>query len=194
MDNTTGFILEGGGPALLLLHDFGDAPEDMRPLAGMLRQRGFTVSAPALFDPDADWTRWLRTARLAFSALCNTHVCVSVCGFGAGMGMALLLAGEYAPEHLLLMPARARSMPFSIRFGLRALDRRARRSLFAVSARPCILVPTDADAVILRQARRLSRALGRCLLSAYIPEDLAQAVAWQLAPQGASDEASGASV
>ena len=182
------FALEGGGRAVLLLRDFSTPAESLRPLAEALHGKGLSVRMPALYEPGADWTAWLCAARAAFTVLRDTHVCASLCGFGSGIGSALLLAEAYSVDHLLLAPQAAARLSVSERFGLRALERRARRSLFALSCPAVILLPTGAETGVLRQARRLCRALGRCTLAEYPAAGLADTIAARLLsgdPEGA---------
>ena len=89
--------------------------------------------------------------------------------------LALLLAEAYAAGQVLLVqpeqPARHGAC-----FGLRALERQARRSLFALEGQPQILLREGADAVALRQARRLSRQIGSCLIGQFPQGGLAGAL------------------
>ena len=183
-----GFILEGGGRAVLLRGDFGRSSQELGPLAEALRHGGFTVNAPAVFEPGEDWTAWLREAREAFMRLRDTHVSVSLCGLGAGIDLALMLA-EFCPvDRLLLAPRLASPMPTRARLSLRALERRAARSLFALTEEPVILLDETAQGTAPREARRLSRMLGRCVIMGF-RDSLALAALRQLNAANAPGEA-----
>ena len=175
MNEHSGYTLERGGHALMLLHDFGQTAESLRPLAEALAGQGLTVCVPALYDPDAHWSEWLRAARAAYTGLLNAHVRVSLCALGESAALALLLAEAYAAGQVLLVqpeqPARHGAC-----FGLRALERQARRSLFALEGQPQILLREGADAVALRQARRLSHQIGSCLIGQFPQGGLAGAL------------------
>ena len=180
MNENTGYTIQRGGRALLLLHDLGQSPLTLRPLAESLAQGGLTTRVPALFQRGAHWSEWLRTARSAYTGLLNAHVRVSLCALGESEALALLLAEAYAPEELLLAPAPRRRLDAPTRFALRALERRARRGLFALEGQPRILLPEDADPNRLRRARRLSRLLGSCAIEAYRSGALPEALAARL--------------
>ncbi|MBR1896230.1 MAG: hypothetical protein IJ822_05565 [Pyramidobacter sp.] len=177
MNENAGYTIERGGQALLLLHDFGQWPGDLRPLADVLAGGGLTVSVPCLYEPGAHWSEWLRAARDAYTALLDAHVRVSVCALGESEPLALLLAEEYAPDALLLVPGERRPADAATRFALRTLERRARRGLYALDAVPRILLPESPSASGLRRARRLSRQLGACQIGEFHPGALADAVA-----------------
>ncbi len=176
MRGDTGFVLEGGDRSILLAHDVGAHAAQLLPLAGTLQRDGLTVSVPELFRPGAPWTTWLHDARAAFMGLRSRHVSVSVCGFGAGIPLALLLAAEYAADHLVLVPADSPRLPLRDRFSLRALERCAERNVFVISATAVVLSPEGASLPSLRQARRLSRMLSRCDIISCPQESLSRTI------------------
>ena len=175
MRGDQGCFFGRGDRAVLLLHAPGQTPEALQPLTEPLARGGLAVGVPALFQPGVHWSGWLRTARAAFLRLREGRDAVSVCALGDSAALALLLAEEYAPDQLLLAPSRGRHAALPERFALMTLRRRAWRGLFALEARPQILLPTDAAAA--RRARRLSRRLGACVTGPFPPEALAGALA-----------------
>lgn len=178
----SGYTLEGGGHAVILLHGRGESPERLRPLAESLCQSGLTVCVPALFQPGRHWTGWLLEARGAFVHMQNTHVLVSLCGLGDGVYPALLLAEEYMADQLLLVPGPPAHGPWKDRISFCRLARRAKRNLFAVTAQSHVLLTEPADRRCARQARSLVRLLGRCGLTGYAPGQLAGSVSRCLQP------------
>ena len=167
MRENPGYTIERGGEALLLLHDIGQTPNAPRPLAESLAGRGLTVCVPALFEAGVHWSAWLRAARRAYTGLLSGHVRVSLCALGESEALALLLAEEYAPDGLTLVPGPRPALDAGSRFALRALERKARRGLFSLGVEPRVLLPEGADAQRLRRARRLCRQLGACRIGEY---------------------------
>ena len=167
MNENEGYTIGGGGRALMLLHGLGQSPGALRPLAEELAGEGLTACVPALFEKGAHWSEWLRAARSAYTGLMETHPRVSLCALGESGALALLLAEEYAPERLLLVPDGRQRADAAAWSGLRALDRRARQGLFSLDIRPRILLPEGANIQALRRARRLSRRLGGCPIGEY---------------------------
>ena len=78
------YTLEGGGQALVLLPDAAQTPDALAPLSRALHAGGLTVSVPALELGARPWRESITSARAAFVHLRERHVCVSVCGLGAG--------------------------------------------------------------------------------------------------------------
>lgn len=97
--------LEGGGRgAVLLLHGFGDTPQALRGLAGLLAARGWTARASLLPGhgrslPDFARSRadhWIAHARHELDALRERHAEVHLVGLSMGGAIAAVLAAESA--------------------------------------------------------------------------------------------------
>ncbi len=106
-----GFVLDGGQPAVLLIHGFPGTPHEMRPLAEALHAWGWTAQALLLpgFGPEldllptmrlADWTQAVRDAA---HALRRSHRPFVVIGFSMGGSLALATASELQPDALILL-------------------------------------------------------------------------------------------
>ena len=148
------YTLEGGGQALVLLPDAAQAPDALAELSRALHASGLTVSVPALDLGARPWRESIISARAAFVHLRERHVCVSVCGLGAGAWAALMLAEEYTPEHLILVAQESPSVSHRARWEVRRLRRRASIDLFALSTRAQVLAASPE-----RQASRFTRLL-----------------------------------
>lgn len=173
-------ILEGGGQALLLLHGAGDTAARRQETARALHEAGLTVCVPRWLQPGESWISWLGETRASFSALRQRHVCVSVGALGAGIWPALLLAEEYTPERLFLLPEETTALPLRDALSLRRMARRARVDLFAVSARTHLFTREDASPAAVRQARRLGKLLHAATLEAVPAPALPTAIARHL--------------
>ena len=152
------YTLEGGGAALVLLPDAAQAPDSLAELSRALHAGGLTVSVPALNLGTRPWRESVTAARAAFVHLRERHVCVSVCGLGAGAWAALMLAEEYTPEHLILIAQAVPSISHRARWEVRRLRRRASIDLFALSTRAQVLA-ASAERQAVRQAGRFTRLL-----------------------------------
>lgn len=166
----SGYTLEGGGQALLWLHGIQETPETARKSADALHALGLTVGVTDWLQGGRPWREWLRTAREDFAALRERHVCVSLCGQGAGIWPALMLAEEYTPEALFLLPACESVPNRGDRLALHLLKRRARIDLFAVSTRAHILLNKNAPHSLKRRARSLEHLLGTAKLTEFSGE------------------------
>ncbi len=152
------YTLEGGGQALVLLPDAAQAPDALAELSRALHAGGLTVSVPALDLGARPWRESIISARAAFVHLRERHVCVSVCGLGAGAWAALMLAEEYTPEHLILVAQESPSVSRRARWEVRRLRRRASIDLFALSTRAQVLAASP-ERQAVRQASRFTRLL-----------------------------------
>lgn len=152
------YTLEGGGQALVLLPDAAQAPDALAELSRALHAGGLTVSVPALDLGARPWRESITSARAAFVHLRERHVCVSVCGLGAGAWAALMLAEEYTPEHLILVAQESPSVGHRARWEVRRLRRRASIDLFALSTRAQVLAAST-ERQAARQAGRFTRLL-----------------------------------
>jgi esterase/lipase len=85
---------------ILLIHGYMAAPEEVRPLAEFLHERGYTVYAPRLrghgTSPEdlarRSWEDWLQSVERGYLILANSCNEVVLGGFSAGAGLALLAA------------------------------------------------------------------------------------------------------
>ncbi|HZW03343.1 MAG TPA: alpha/beta fold hydrolase [Anaerolineaceae bacterium] len=109
------FFWPAGQAGVLLLHGFTATTVEVRPLATLLRERGYSLSAPLLpghgTTPEdlnrCRWRDWTAAAEEAFSAL-GTH-CQSIVVAGESMGglLALHLAARHPDIRGLLLYAPA---------------------------------------------------------------------------------------
>jgi carboxylesterase len=111
------------GPAVMLLHGFGDTPQSMRYLGGALHAAGWTVHAP-LFPGHgrtlADYGRsgardWLAHARDELATLRARHADVALAGLSMGGAVASVLAAETPDLRALVLLAPYLSMPTRFR-------------------------------------------------------------------------------
>ena len=158
MVQSSAYTLEGGGQALVLLHDAAEMPDNLAALSRALHSGGLTVSVPALELGARPWRESIMAARAAFVNLRERHVCVSVCGLGAGAWAALMLAEEYTPDQLIIVARESSSLDRYGRREIRRLARRASIDLFALSTRALVLAES-ADRRCMRQARRFTRMM-----------------------------------
>lgn len=170
----SGYTLEGGGQAVLLLHDIHEPSEAIRQSADALHALGLSVGVAHWFQSGHPWRDWLPAARKSFAALRENHVCVSLYGRGAGIWPSLLLAEEYTPEALFLLPSAEALPTGGDRLALHLLKRRARVDLFAVSTRAHVLLDKNAPRLLKRRAASLTHLLGTAALTEFssVPEPL----------------------
>ena len=145
------FFIRQGSRGILALHDLPGSPAQLLPLCETLAENGYTVSAPALPGPDADWETLhlaVRQAQVRLAAECESIVLL---GLGAGSWLALLLAAEYMPAGAICLAPVFPPRPFlpvfcrrSHRKTLQTLVRSAMSSLYAVSS-PILLLCREAQ-------------------------------------------------
>jgi esterase/lipase len=110
---------------VLLVHGYMAAPEEVRPLAEYLHQRGYTVFTPRLrghgTSPEdlalRTWEDWLQSVERGYLVLANSCKDVVLGGFSVGAGLALFAATN------LLYKVRA---VFAINCAMRLRRRSAR--------------------------------------------------------------------
>jgi carboxylesterase len=143
------FIWEGGPNGILLLHGFTATTAEVRPLAKILLQAGYTVSGPLLpgfgtHPEDANrcqWEDWAAASLEAYQLM--TKQCLSVYVGGESMGglLALYLASQL-PEIaglLLFAPALKSYALFTPLLGLLASP-----FIQTISKKPVSTPTTDA--------------------------------------------------
>lgn len=104
------FLLEGGEPAALLVHGFPGTPAEMRPLAAILHEAGWTVRGLLLpgFGPEiaslgeTTHTDWLAAIRMALHELRAAHRPLIVGGHSMGAALALTAAAEMQVDGVIL--------------------------------------------------------------------------------------------
>lgn len=107
-------IALNAGPAVLLLHGFGDTPQSVAVLAHDLHRRGWSVRAPRLPGHGTRLNQfararapdWFAAASAAYTELRDTVGPVCVVGQSMGAALALRLAADHhdVPTVVLLAP------------------------------------------------------------------------------------------
>jgi carboxylesterase len=105
------FLSERGAPAALLIHGFPGTPAEMRPLAAILNDAGWTTRGLLLpgFGPQIDslWQRhpqeWIDAAAEALAALQVSHHPVVLIGYSMGGALAIHTAARLKPDRLILL-------------------------------------------------------------------------------------------
>ncbi len=104
------FLLEGGEPAALLVHGFPGTPAEMRPLAAVLHDAGWTVRGLLLpgFGPeiaalgDKSAEDWRAAIDAALAELRQTHRPLIVGGHSMGGALAIGAAAAARTDGLIL--------------------------------------------------------------------------------------------
>lgn len=104
------FTWRGGHPAALLIHGFPGTPKEMRPLAGVLQDLGWTTQGLLLpgFGPQIDrlfdqsYQDWIAAALQALTELKRHHDPVLLVGYSMGSSVAIKVAAAEAPDGLIL--------------------------------------------------------------------------------------------
>jgi carboxylesterase len=105
------FLLEGQEGAVLLVHGFGDSPEEMRPLGEELHAAGWTARGMLLpgFGPqlsaiaDVRWEDWIEAVLQELRALRARHSRVLLLGYSLGGSLALAASAAEPPDGLELL-------------------------------------------------------------------------------------------
>jgi carboxylesterase len=117
-----GFLLRGSSGAVLLLHGFGDTPQTLRELGGVLNADGWTVLAPLLPGhggtlPEfarSNRAGWEAAARNAYHELRTHHPAVCIVGLSMGGALAARLAADEDGVSALVLIAPYLRMPARI--------------------------------------------------------------------------------
>lgn len=104
------FFWEGGPTGVLLIHGFTATTAEVRPLAHILYEKGYTVAGPLLPGHGAQpedvnrytWRDWVRAAEESYRKLSARCERVIVGGESTGALLALYLASEH-PEALAVL-------------------------------------------------------------------------------------------
>lgn len=104
------FHWEGGSNAALLIHGYPGTPAEMRPIAELLHDAGWTVNAPLLpgfgseMETLADKTNedWLHAIEAEYLSLRGNAKTMAIVGYSMGGALALQLAAKYPPDALIL--------------------------------------------------------------------------------------------
>lgn len=142
----------GSAPAFLLIHGFLGTPAEWRPIGLALRERGHRVLAPLLPGfgarleelPRVRLEDWVAELRRAADKLDSFHSSIVV-GFSLGGALALILAAQHQPSHLVLLAPFSRlPLPVWYRVLLPVLGR--------LHGGPRPFARTDFDDPVVQQA------------------------------------------
>jgi carboxylesterase len=105
------FTLNGGQPAVLLVHGYPGTPMEMRPLADALHEQGWTCRGILLPGfgtqieslPQTVWTEWLDAVMDALAALKRDHAPVLLAGHSMGGSVAISAAARFPVDGLILL-------------------------------------------------------------------------------------------
>jgi carboxylesterase len=105
------FLIERGDPAALLIHGFPGTPAEMRPLATLLNNAGWTTRGlllpgfgaqiDSLFQRQAH--EWIDTAAEALRSLQASHQPVVLIGYSMGAAISIHAAARLRPDRLILL-------------------------------------------------------------------------------------------
>jgi carboxylesterase len=105
------FFIERGAPAALLIHGFPGTPAEMRPLASLLNDAGWTtrglllpgfgVQIDSLFQRHPQ--EWIDAAAEALTALQAAHHPVVLIGYSMGAAIAIHTVARLKPDRLILL-------------------------------------------------------------------------------------------
>jgi carboxylesterase len=105
------FTLNGGQPAVLLVHGYPGTPMEMRPLADALHEQGWSCRGILLPGfgtqieslPQTVWTEWLDAVMDALAALKRDHAPVLLAGHSMGGSVAISAAARFPVDGLILL-------------------------------------------------------------------------------------------
>ena len=105
------FLIECGAPAALLIHGFPGTPAEMRPLASLLNDVGWTTRGlllpgfgPQIASlPQRKSQEWIDSAVEALRSLKASHHPVVLIGYSMGAAIAILTTARVKPDRLILL-------------------------------------------------------------------------------------------
>lgn len=105
------FIINGGTPAAVLIHGFPGTPAEMRPIAKILNDGGWTVSGillPGMGSQigtlySTDYHQWISAAQSAIRSLKEMHKPLLVIGYSLGGAVAINAASQNNADGLVLL-------------------------------------------------------------------------------------------
>jgi len=105
------FLLDGQEGAVLLVHGFGDSPDEMRPLGEELHAAGWTARGMLLpgFGPqfsalgDVRWEDWMEAVLQELRELRGRYSRVVLLGYSLGGSLALAASAAEPPDGLELL-------------------------------------------------------------------------------------------
>ncbi len=105
------FILEGGGPAAILVHGFPGTPAEMRPIANLLNRNGWTVKGILLpgFGSQigtlisTNYSQWIEAVEDAIVTLRKDHNPILLIGYSMGAAVAINSALQVNADGLILL-------------------------------------------------------------------------------------------
>ncbi len=115
------FLMEGGKPAVLLIHGFPGTPAEMRPLGELLNRLGWTTKGILLpgFGQqintlgDKNFEEWVEAVNSSLDDLKREHSPVILLGYSFGAALSIIVSADNPPDGLILLA------PFWLRIPLR---------------------------------------------------------------------------
>jgi len=101
------FTFDGGDAAALLVHGFPGSPAEMRPLANVLHENGWTTHGPLLpgFGPQIETLperthdEWFAAVNQSYLRLRSQYSKVIIIGFSLGGALSMRVAAQNATTH-----------------------------------------------------------------------------------------------
>jgi esterase/lipase len=117
-------LLAGGRPAAVLIHSFPWTPAEMRPLANILNEHGWTTKSILLpgFGPQfgtlfsRSYQAWIEAVKTAVVEIQQAHRPILLIGYSLDGSVALNVAAETRPDGLILLAPFWRFATFRQRF------------------------------------------------------------------------------
>ncbi|MCL1818144.1 MAG: alpha/beta fold hydrolase [Spirochaetaceae bacterium] len=139
-------FLSGGERAFLVIQGYTDATDQLRYVAERLWERGYTVSVPRLPGNGTcgedflrtSWKDWLRRVTDEYFDLRSRYDAVHVLGVSLGGLLAILLAGSFPVEKLILAAPAIVSSSRGLRFArlLRLFAKKTLRKNYTFTGPP----------------------------------------------------------
>lgn len=105
------FLMEGGKPAILLIHGFPGTPAEMRPLGELLNKLGWTAKGILLpgFGQqintlgEKNFEEWVEAVNSSLDDLKHEHSPVIILGYSFGGALAIIVSADNPPDGLILL-------------------------------------------------------------------------------------------